>query len=318
MENQQVDYNKSKFLNQQVKFFNPKKLFYGAFIPNAILKYPNLSPSAKLLYARLVQFSGENDFCFPSYSTLSEELSLSKRQIIRLVKELAKEGFIYIERTSKKANKFYFLWHPCFQDAICKKSNLMSPLESKKLRKNGTKTEKGGDINMKRMVTSMSPPSDMHVTLINSYNKLNKINKYKKNNNNMMSPPYSTVTPVTNVLSKAFRCKKCKNLALKERESKKFAGVCLDCEREYEKSLENQEIFRCLECKKLFKKEEILLAEKNQGICFKCYFGEKNSSLRRLKAIKTNIVKPIVSDEERTKLDEKIAKEERKLKRKNK
>lgn len=301
MENRQEDYNKSKVPNQgkQVQFFNPRKLFYGAFIPNAILKYPKLTPSAKLLYARLIQFAGTNNYCFPSYSTLSQELSLSKRQIIRLIKELEREGFIYIERVTNEkentSNRFWFIWHKCFEESIFNERRL-SP---------GDKMSLPSDIDV-------TTPSDIDVTLINSnINKFNEDNIY-------MSPPYSTVTDVTNIYSKAFRCKKCKNLVLKERESKKFSGVCLDCEKEYEKLLENKEIFRCLECKKLFKKEEILLADKNQGICFKCYFGEKNSSLRRLKAIKANIVKPIISDEERTKLDEKIAKEERRLKRKNK
>lgn len=45
--------------------FNPYGMFSGIWIPESLLKYSALSPSAKLLYGRLARFAGENGRCFP-------------------------------------------------------------------------------------------------------------------------------------------------------------------------------------------------------------------------------------------------------------
>lgn len=93
----------------------------GSFVPNALMRYPNLSPSAKLLWARLAQYSGENGACYPAQEVLADELGLKKRQIINLLQELASQGFIEVERTAAARltgghNHYYFLWHPIFED----------------------------------------------------------------------------------------------------------------------------------------------------------------------------------------------------------
>ena len=38
--------------------FNPFQVFIGTMIPAAVLRNPDLSPSAKLVFARLAQFAG--------------------------------------------------------------------------------------------------------------------------------------------------------------------------------------------------------------------------------------------------------------------
>ncbi len=40
--------------------FNPFNLFDGALVPNQILRSPDLLPSEKLVFARLIQFAGAN------------------------------------------------------------------------------------------------------------------------------------------------------------------------------------------------------------------------------------------------------------------
>ncbi len=101
--------------------FNPYKRFFGSMIPNCLMRYNFLGPSAKLLWARLAQFNGKNGKCYPSVQTLSEELGVSKRQIMRLLKELEDNRFILRQRRKKdgrnSSNHYSFLWHECFEAA---------------------------------------------------------------------------------------------------------------------------------------------------------------------------------------------------------
>ena len=43
-----------------MKTFNPYGIFYGALIPDVLLRYKKIPPSAKLLYAKLVQYAGKD------------------------------------------------------------------------------------------------------------------------------------------------------------------------------------------------------------------------------------------------------------------
>ena len=103
--------------------FNPHGLFVGSFIPNCIMQCSELSPIAKLAWARLQQFAGENGSCYPSYTKLAEELSISRRHAINAVKELLNKGLIEsiipspTERGKKISNHYIFIWHECFINA---------------------------------------------------------------------------------------------------------------------------------------------------------------------------------------------------------
>ena len=107
-----------------MKFFNPYQSFVGSFIPNCLMKYPHLSPSAKLLWARLAQYAGKNGYCYPSVETLADELGISKQQIIRLLKELETKQFIYRDLPKGKdkllhrTTKYYFIMHQIFEHDV--------------------------------------------------------------------------------------------------------------------------------------------------------------------------------------------------------
>jgi hypothetical protein len=98
--------------------FNPFGLFVGSFIPNNLLRYPKLSPNAKLLWARLAQYAGRGGKCYPKQHTLSVELGISTDRVKQLVKELADKKFIRVLKPSGEArlihatNSYQFLWHP--------------------------------------------------------------------------------------------------------------------------------------------------------------------------------------------------------------
>ena len=99
---------------------NPYRMFKGAFLPNAILECEELSQSAKLMWARLAQFSGKNGKCYPKMTDLAKGIGVSEAQAKRVIKQLSEQGFIMvIPATGKKrllhyGNNYIFLDHPTF------------------------------------------------------------------------------------------------------------------------------------------------------------------------------------------------------------
>lgn len=105
--------------------FNPYKLFIGSFIPNALLRFTGLSSTAKLVWARLAQYAGENGVAFPKISSLAEEIGLSESQAQRLLNELVKKDFIRrikptgSQRLQHLPDSYVFLFHQCFASHLC-------------------------------------------------------------------------------------------------------------------------------------------------------------------------------------------------------
>ena len=116
--------------------FNPYGMFVGSFVPNALLRYKGLSSTAKLLWARLAQYAGKNGECFPSQKTLAEELGITERQIITMLKQLVAKGFIKQEKPKgldklvHKTSRYYFLWHKYFDISQTSDGNQMCSPES--------------------------------------------------------------------------------------------------------------------------------------------------------------------------------------------
>ena len=63
-------------------------------IPLKIMRRTDLSANAKLLYARLVLFVGENDTAWPSRETLANELGIHLRSVQRAMAELINADLI--------------------------------------------------------------------------------------------------------------------------------------------------------------------------------------------------------------------------------
>ena len=63
-------------------------------IPLKIMRRTDLSANAKLLYARLVLFVGENDTAWPSRETLANELGIHLRSVQRAMSELINADLI--------------------------------------------------------------------------------------------------------------------------------------------------------------------------------------------------------------------------------
>lgn len=87
--------------------------FIFAPVPRWLLLRKDVSDGAKLIYARLIQFSGmgKNDV-YPSRQTLGDEVGKSVRAIDRFIKELINHNLILVIRHGKSMNNSYqFLTH---------------------------------------------------------------------------------------------------------------------------------------------------------------------------------------------------------------
>ncbi len=95
--------------------FNPFSLFDGALVPSEILRSPDLLPSEKLVFARLMQFAGGKGKAWPSIERVAEEVALSVPQTRRCVSSLESKGLIRRVARSGRSNEFEFLWHAIYE-----------------------------------------------------------------------------------------------------------------------------------------------------------------------------------------------------------
>jgi hypothetical protein len=101
--------------------FIPYRLFAGIFIPEALCSWSDLSPGAKLCYARLARYAGEDGKCFPGVETLAQEIGVGRRQCQRYMSELELRALIRRQSRyvadSQISNQYEFLWHEVFECA---------------------------------------------------------------------------------------------------------------------------------------------------------------------------------------------------------
>jgi hypothetical protein len=105
--------------------FNPYRMFVGSFIPNCILRCPDLSAGAKLTYARLCQYAGKDGEAFPTQETIGNEIGeVNERTVRRYLTELIEFGLLDVirpegvEKLKHKSNRYIFLWHDIFSQNI--------------------------------------------------------------------------------------------------------------------------------------------------------------------------------------------------------
>ena len=106
-----------------MKRYTPYKKFTGSFLPNCLLQYTGLNAVEKLVWARLAQFMGENEFCYPKQKTLAKEVGVSVSCVLRALSRLEEKGFLEVERPAgaekikRYTNKYYFIEHEVLKDA---------------------------------------------------------------------------------------------------------------------------------------------------------------------------------------------------------
>ena len=77
-----------------------KKSTRFGIVSYEVISDPNLSVQAKALYSMLACYANKERTCWPSISTLSDDLNISQSSTNRLIKEL--KTCNYIKRVGKK------------------------------------------------------------------------------------------------------------------------------------------------------------------------------------------------------------------------
>lgn len=98
--------------------FNPWKMFVGSFVPNALMRWREISATSKLLYARLAQYAGREGHCYPGQDVLAADLGTSPSTITESLRQLVAVKLIRrdtpsgVDRLQHKTTRYVFLWHP--------------------------------------------------------------------------------------------------------------------------------------------------------------------------------------------------------------
>ena len=80
-------------------------------IPNSVLRHPTLPIAAKLVYSVLLSYAWQDHFCHPAQESIAKDCSLSRRQVIRILKELKEVGAITWKQLGlNRPNRYYI--HP--------------------------------------------------------------------------------------------------------------------------------------------------------------------------------------------------------------
>src|ERR1044071_115625 len=76
-------------------------------VPNFVLKNPNLSPGAKLVYAMFLSYAWHNDSCFPGQERLAGDMGLTRVRVTQLISELDRSSLVTIQRRGQGKTNLY-------------------------------------------------------------------------------------------------------------------------------------------------------------------------------------------------------------------
>ena len=139
-------------------------LTYGQ-IPMVLMNDPNLSTSAKLVWAYLHFRQGKNDISWPSQETISEHTRISRATVSRAVLQLEEFGWIRIRRAFK-SNQRLNSYRICFPDDV--KSKV---LESFKDEQPTTQRDATSDSNLDTSLPQKDAVKTPSITPIKNTNK---------------------------------------------------------------------------------------------------------------------------------------------------
>lgn len=94
--------------------FNPFKRYNGIYIPDGVYNYKILTPVSKIVYGRLLRFSGKDGRCNPKQETIAEDMGIHVNTVSNAISLLEKEGFIDIEKGNRRKHEpdtYFFLEH---------------------------------------------------------------------------------------------------------------------------------------------------------------------------------------------------------------
>ena len=77
--------------------YKPFNLFFGAVMPNWLMKRTEINGNDKMIFSRLCQYAGKNGKAFPKRETLAEEVGLKENTVRKILIKLEDNGLIKIK-----------------------------------------------------------------------------------------------------------------------------------------------------------------------------------------------------------------------------
>jgi len=101
---------------------NKKTMRHFLRLPKSLSAYKELNSSDKLVWACLYNFSNDKGIAWPKQITIADTVGLSTDQVIRCIKRLEEQDFIWKEKAEGSnhrlhvTNRYYILAHPILED----------------------------------------------------------------------------------------------------------------------------------------------------------------------------------------------------------
>lgn len=76
-------------------------------VPNFILRNPDLSVGAKVVYAMFLSYAWHNESCFPGQERLAQDIGMSRSRVTEFISELNRAGLVSIQRRGQGKTNVY-------------------------------------------------------------------------------------------------------------------------------------------------------------------------------------------------------------------
>lgn len=93
--------------NIKLDTYDPVALHGFTQVLNFILRDPNISVGAKIVYAMFLSYAWHNDSCFPGQERLAEDMGLTRVRVMQLTAELEAAGLVTIQRRGQGKTNLY-------------------------------------------------------------------------------------------------------------------------------------------------------------------------------------------------------------------
>jgi hypothetical protein len=141
---------------------NPYRLFNGAFIPEWLMTTGTVSSHAKIIYARLCRYAGDDGRCYPKLDELAGEVGLPLSTMRRALEELIEQRMLEtVRRGLGLPNDYFFLWHPLMGNPECPTMDNPDcpPVDNQECPPVSTPISRESDKRVRQDITPLSPKS---------------------------------------------------------------------------------------------------------------------------------------------------------------
>jgi DNA-binding MarR family transcriptional regulator len=97
--------------NIMLEGFDPVSAGGFTQVPNCLINNKALSPSAKLVYAKLLSYAWHHSAVYPGQETMAAELAMTRPTVNKGVHELEREGLLEVRRRGQGLTNVYVLRH---------------------------------------------------------------------------------------------------------------------------------------------------------------------------------------------------------------